>query len=89
MLAEELGFVVESVQDGFPDCSAKLRRADGTFEGVSIEFEFRSSEFSRHGHDPASCDIIVCWLHDWSECPIQVIALSEVIKGSRGGTGTA
>jgi hypothetical protein len=83
MLAEELGFVVESVQDGFPDCDAKLRRADGTFEGVRIEFEFRSSEFNRHGHDLNACDLIVCWLHDWADCPLDVITLSDKIEELR------
>jgi Homing endonuclease associated repeat len=80
MLAAELGFVVESIQDGFPDCDAKLRRKDGTFEGVRLEFEFRSSEFQRHGHDPAGCDFIVCWEHNWPECPIPVIDLSAEVQ---------
>jgi hypothetical protein len=80
MLAAELGFVVESIQDGFPDCDAKLRRTDGTFEGVRIEFEFRSSEFRRHGHDPDGCDFIVCWEHDWLECPLTVIDLSAEVQ---------
>lgn len=83
MLAKQLGFAIEGVQEGFPDCDAKLRRQDGTFEGVRIEFEFRSSEFLRHRHDPLACDIIVCWLHDWSDCPIEVIALSDVIERLR------
>jgi hypothetical protein len=60
MLAAELGFVVESIQGGFPDCDAKLLRKDGTFEGVRIEFEFKSSEFVRHKHDADGCDFIVC-----------------------------
>jgi hypothetical protein len=75
MLAEQLGFIVESVQEGFPDCDAKLRRQDGTFEGVRIEFEFRSSEFRRHRHDPSACDLIVCWEDDWPESPVEIIAL--------------
>jgi hypothetical protein len=83
MFAEQLGFVVESIQEGFPDCDAKRRLTDGTFEGVRIEFEFRSREFRRHRHDPNGCDIIVCWLHDWGECPIEVIELSKVIESSK------
>ena len=79
VLAEELGFAVESIQNGFPDCDAKLKQKDGTFEGVRIEVEFQSSSFLRHGHDPAKCDLIVCWEHDWPECPIEVMALSRVI----------
>jgi len=87
MLAEQLGFVIEGVQQGFPDCEAKLRRQDGTYEGVRIEFEFRSSEFLRHRHDPLACDILVCWLHDWSDCPVEVIALSDVIERLRNHNG--
>ena len=80
MLAADLGFVVESVQGGFPDCDAKLRRKDGTYEGVRIEFEFRSSEFVRHKHDPDGCDFIVCWEHDWPDCPLAVIELSKEVR---------
>jgi hypothetical protein len=77
MLAEEMGFVVESVQNGFPDCDAKLKRSDGSFEGVRIEFEYQSSSFQRHGHNACDCDFIVCWEHDWQDCPIDVIELSK------------
>jgi hypothetical protein len=87
MLAAELGFVVESIQGGFPDCDAKLRRKEGTFEGVRIEFEFKSSEFERHGHDPAGCDFIICWQHDWPKCPLPVIELSKEVEKRAGVEG--
>jgi hypothetical protein len=80
MLAEELGFVVESVQTGFPDCDAKLKRSDGSYEGVRIEFEYNSKSFERHGHNPDECDLIVCWLHDWTDAPLEVIELSSLIQ---------
>jgi len=34
------------------------------------------------GHDPKKCDIIVCWVHNWPECPewIEVIELSRVVR---------
>ena len=81
MLAEELGFVVESVQTGFPDCDAKLKRSDGSYEGVRIEFEYNSKSFESHGHNPDECDLIICWLHDWKDCPVEVIELSSLING--------
>ena len=81
MLAEELGFAVEDIQSGFPDCDAKLKRSDGSYEGVRIEFEYSSRSFERHGHNPNECDLIVCWLHDWTDCPVQVIELSSVVQG--------
>ena len=83
MLASDLGFVVESIQGGFPDCAAKLRRKDGTFEGVRIDFEFKSSEFVRHEHDAAGCDFIVCWEHDWRDCTLQVIELAKKVQKRR------
>jgi len=80
MLANELGFVVEGIQSGFPDCDAKLRRPDGSFERVRIEFEYKSSSFARDRHDPKECDLIVCWEHDWTDCPIEVLELSKVVR---------
>jgi hypothetical protein len=47
----------------------------GTFCG-----SIKSSNFK--GHDPAECDILVCWIHDWPACPdnIEIIELKEGIK---------
>ncbi len=47
---------------------------------VWIEFEFRSSHFKLHNHDPKECDIIVCWEHDWKDCPLEVIELKKEIE---------
>jgi hypothetical protein len=80
MLCEELGFVVESVQAGFPDCEAKRRLANNHWQRVRIEFEFRSANFLAHGHDLSKCDLIVCWLHDWRDCPIEVISLKDFVE---------
>ena len=82
MLAGELRFEVDSIQSSFPDCEAKRKSRDGTWERAMIEFEFRSSEFERHKHDPAGCDYLVCWVHDWKDCPnsLDVIELSEEVR---------
>lgn len=82
MLCEDLGFVIETSGPGFPDCEAK-RSADGNgqrWERVRIEFEYTSSNFLRHHHDPDGCDLIVCWAHDWPECPVEVLELRSVIE---------
>jgi len=84
MLANEMDFRVESVQAGFPDCDAKLKLKDGTFEKVAIEFEFKSSNFKAHGHDVDGCDLIVCWIDDWEDCPLPVVELSDVISEEVG-----
>jgi len=47
VIARELGYVVESVATGFPDCEAKrqVSKSRDTWERVRIEFEFRSRNF--------------------------------------------
>ncbi|MEE9186646.1 MAG: hypothetical protein V3U10_01280 [Bacteroidota bacterium] len=80
MVAEELGFVVENIQGPFPDCDAKRKQDDGSHERVRIEFEFNSSHFEDHGHNPDECDVIICWEHDWADCPLEVIELSSVVQ---------
>jgi hypothetical protein len=82
MLAKELGYMVEAVQTGFPDCEAKRQIAPERWQRVDIEFEFESRNFRDHGHPSTGCDIIVCWRHNWDECPenIEVVELSRVIK---------
>jgi hypothetical protein len=82
MVARELGYLVEAVQSGFPDCEAKRKISKGQWQPVKIEFEFESRNFVEHGHDPEKCDVIVCWIDNWAERPadIEVLALSEAIK---------
>ncbi len=82
MVCLELGFVVEAVRTGYPDCEAKRRvnRKRDEWERVRIEFEYGSSHFREHGHDLNGCDVIVCWQHDWLECPLEVIELKTTIQ---------
>lgn len=76
---------IETIRKGFPDCIAKRYIGSGKWEEVLIEFEFKSSDFVRHRHldqmkkKGTVCDMIVCWEHDWKECPkdIEVIELKE------------
>ena len=81
LLSKKLGFDVEGIRSAFPDCSAK-RLVDpkrSRWKQVSIEFEYSSRSFLLHQHQSEHCDLIVCWIHDWPECPIEVIALKDVI----------
>jgi hypothetical protein len=82
LLGPDLGIAVESIGTAFPDCRA-YRAEPGTggrFKRIAIEFELRSSNFRWHRHDPANCDVIVCWDHDWPECPIEVIELKTEVR---------
>jgi hypothetical protein len=82
MLAKELGYRVQNVQKGFPDCEALREIAPGRWQRVSIEFEFESRNFRDHGHATDRCDVIVCWRHNWPGCPnrIEILELSTIIK---------
>lgn len=86
MVARELGYLVEAVQAGFPDCEAKRQVGPGKWQRVRIEFEFASRNFSEHGHPVDGCDIIVCWRHNWPECPshLEVVELSRIIQSLPG-----
>lgn len=86
MVSYELGFIVEAVHASFPDCEAKrcVDRQNQRWQRVRIEFEFRSRTFRDHGHDPAGCDLIVCWEHNWPDCPLEVVELRKVIDELEG-----
>ncbi len=86
MLAKDLGYIIEAVQKGFPDCEAMRQVAPDRWQRVNIEFEFESKNFRDHGHPLTGCDVIVCWRHNWDECPkhIDVLELSSIIKSLAG-----
>lgn len=71
-----MGFKSCRIISKFPDCIAI--RDDGT--KLRIEFEYKSRNFWRHGHDWKRCDMIVCWEHDWVECPLPVIEMKKIAK---------
>jgi hypothetical protein len=77
-VAKRLQFRIEDIQVQFPDCIAYKRTGERE-KKVRIEFEFKSSNFRAHGHDPKKCDCIVCWHHDWPDAPkrIRVIELKR------------
>lgn len=81
IVAKELGYYVEAVQAGFPDCEAKRQVAAGKWQRVRIEFEYESRNFRDHGHPPDGCDVIICWRHNWPDCPahIEILELERVI----------
>jgi hypothetical protein len=82
MVAKELGYTVEAVQSGFPDCEAKRQIAPERWQRVHLEFEFESRNFRDHGHSLTGCDVIVCWRHNWPGCPphLEILELSSLIK---------
>jgi hypothetical protein len=77
-IAKKLQFRIEAIRCAYPDCIA-YRQVGDREKRVRIEFEFRSSNFKAHGHDPKQCDCIICWHHDWHAVPrhIEVIELKR------------
>jgi hypothetical protein len=82
IVAGRLGFQVESMQGRYPDCEAKREVAPGKWQRMRIEIEYESKNFKLHGHDPRECDVIVCWKHNWKECPeeIEVVELCGMLE---------
>jgi len=77
-IAKKLQFRIEAIRCAYPDCIA-YRQVGDREKRVRIEFEFKSSNFKAHRHDPALCDCIVCWRHDCPTIPrhIEVIELKQ------------
>ena len=81
-ILKDLNMYVEEVKTGYPDCVARRRTGKG-WEKVYIEFEYLSSGFKSHLEDfnnGKRCDLVVCWINNWKECPVQVVELKEEIK---------
>lgn len=81
VLHELFDLSIESIQAGFPDCIARRPQGRNRWQEVAIEFEFESRSFQAHGHDSKKVDMIVCWKHNWSDCPehIEVVELSSMM----------
>jgi len=80
-MARELGYAALKLQTEFPDCIA-LRKVDHErSQLVRIEGEYESKNFLVHLHDVNGCDMIVCWRHNWPECPLEVLELSKLVSG--------
>lgn len=70
---QEYPDMIVSIQTGFPD--AIIRNQEGV--ELRAEFEYCSSNFRQHGHDPRECDIIICWEHDLENTVMPVITLKD------------
>ena len=79
-LCHDLGFMIEGIRSSFPDSLLRRKNSKGTWNSCRAEFEFKSSSFKVHKHDPRQCDLIICWEHDWRDCPVEVVALKEVVR---------
>jgi hypothetical protein len=79
LVAERLGYSIQLLNPRFPDCEARRRVPGNRWEAVSIELEWRSSNFLDHRHDRTRCQVIVCWEADWRPNDIEVLELRSVV----------
>jgi len=69
------GWTIVHLQRPCPD--AVIENAHGA--QLLAEFEHLARGFQAHGHDPASCDLIVCWVNNWPDSPLPVWALADTL----------
>jgi hypothetical protein len=78
-IAWQLGYVVQRWQTEFPDCEAIRRVSADRCQLVRAELEYESRNFLKHMHDASKCDLIICWRHNWPECPLEVVELRKLV----------
>lgn len=71
---EAMGVEIVSLQGAFPDAIVRIK---ATGEEYRAEFEYQSSSFRTHRHDPRKCDLIICWQHDLQDCYLPVWELCD------------
>lgn len=69
------GWTIVDLQRACPDAVIE----NGAGVRLSAEFEHLARSFRAHGHDPASCDLIVCWVNNWPGAPLPVWALADTL----------
>ena len=77
-MARDLDFIVTRIQRAFPDIEALRKGKDGRWRLTLAELEYESLGFVKHGHDPRGCDLLICWIHNWRDCPVEVIELRRL-----------
>jgi hypothetical protein len=82
MIAIEMGFLVKGIANEYPQADARrcIDIQNQRWEGIRIEFEYKSSDFKDQDHNEDDCDMIICWHHDWDGCPLEILELKTIIK---------
>ena len=79
-MARDMGFTITHIQQGFPDGEVMREVAPGRHQRLRVEFELESRNFVAHGHPVDGCEMIICWEHNWPECPLEVLELKSVVE---------
>jgi hypothetical protein len=78
-VARDLGFMMVRLQMGFPDGEGFREVEPGRWQFKKIEFELESRNYVTHAHPVGGAHILVCWKHNWPECPLEVIELRKLL----------
>jgi len=84
-LTELLRMRILYVGTRYPDAIIQAKQ-NNRWVTKYAEFELYSSYFDTHldkyREDPSSCDMIICWEHNWDKCPkqLEVIELKEKLR---------
>lgn len=62
--------MIKDEKKGELDAWAELNNKE-----IAIEFQVRSRDFLKDKHDPNKCNLIVCWKHNWEDCPSSIDVL--------------
>jgi len=79
-VAQKLGYYILHIQTACPDCEALREVGPNRCVRVRIEFENESRNFLTHMHSIDDVDMIVCWTHNWPECPLEVLELRTLFE---------
>lgn len=84
LVSYELGFTLESITSEYPHAEGtRITSPDDPSapqERVRVVFELKSTDFKARKRDESQCDLLVCWSHNWDDCPIEVLELKSIIK---------
>lgn len=85
---EPLGFpIIEWIRPQFPDACVWQKLSKNKHIKRYVEFELFSSYYKEHTINPKhrmkKCHYVVCWEHDWQDCPIPNIELKTEIPKIR------
>jgi hypothetical protein len=80
--AERLGYRIVESRAAFPDY---LLEHEG--DRIFAEAEFRTSNFHRHRHDLARCDLVIVWEHDLPSMPLPVLELKTDVLHTKKRRG--
>lgn len=82
LVSHELGYIIESIGAEPPQCEGKrcLDTDHNQWERVRIDVQVKSSDFETDGRGESDADVIVCWIHDWEDCHLEVLELRSILQ---------